>query len=77
VRVRLLTELLRLLAPLRFFPAAHCRDDDEREDNEHADCDRDPDPSCHYRLLVRSEANGARFDSVPDGSRLQRFPRRV
>src|SRR3954447_1104421 len=66
-RVRFLTELLRLLPPLRHLAVALHAEDDDAENHQHADRDQDPYPRCHYRLLHLSRLKASR------GKR--RFPR--
>lgn len=57
VRVRLLTKLLRLLAPLRLLAAAFHAQRDQPEDDQ--------------------QRNGGQVGSVPDGSHLHQFSKRV
>ena len=58
VCVRLLPELLCLFAPLCLLAVAPCAEDDEPENHQRTDRDQDPDPSCHYSLLVFPRQTG-------------------
>src|SRR5438105_13390588 len=54
--LRFLTKLLRLFPPLRLLAAAHHPEPDQAENEQRADRNHDPYPSCHDGLLRFSRA---------------------